>query len=201
VPLELRSQGRVDAYCGDHHAVAFAARGIADGNADGLVELVTFRRGLDPQAFRRPALERPADQGPSREVLLRGRAMRGPGLEHTDVVHNQDPVGAGLGAQLVRLVEQIRAIVGAQRFADPGDVRGHLGQGGGELPEAVAPAHQRIADGGARGAKHARRRRLRRRLRPAPGDDQGGPERRHDDQCRAGEDLGGEPHPQYLRPS
>ncbi len=200
MPLELRRKRAVDPERGDDHAIARPARGVRHRYADRLIELVPLRRGLDPEPFGRAALERASDQCSAGEVLVGGAALRGPRLEDTGGIDDQHPVRPRLRPQLVGLVEQVGAIVGAEGFPDAGHVRGHLDQGGGELAKAPAPAHERVADRGAGRPKGARRRDLRRGLGARSRHQQGGTERRHHHQGRAGEDLGAEWHPQYLRP-
>ena len=200
VPLELRGERAVDPERGHDDAVLGAAGWIGHGDADRLVELVPLRRGLDPEPLGGPALECPADEGAAGEIFVGHAALRGPGLEDPRPVHDQHPVGPGLHAQLVGLVEQVAPVVGSKRLADPGDVGGHLDQRRGELAKALASACQRVADGGAGSAERASGGGLRGGVGAGTRDQQRRAQRRHHHERGADEDLPAEGHPQYLRP-
>ncbi len=200
VALELGGEDTVDPKSGDHDPVSSPARGVGHRNPDRLEQLVPLGGGLDPQSLGRSPLERPADQGAAGEIFIEGVALGGPGLEHAGGVDDEHPIGSRLAPQLVGLVEQVGAVVGAERLADPGDVRRHLHQRGGELAQASAPAHQCVADGGARRPERPRRGDLGGGFGAATGDQQCGAQRRHHHQGGAGENLSTQGHPQYLRP-
>ena len=126
----------------------------------------------------RPSSARPI-RAPPEKSSSDGAALRGPGLEDPGAVDDQHPVRPRLRAQLVGLVEQVGAIVGAERLADAGHVGGHLDQRRGELAKAPAPARERVADGGAGGAKGASGGGLRGGVGAGPRDQQRRAQRRH----------------------
>ncbi len=117
---ELLRECTVHPHRRDHDPERPVDAGTRDRHADRLIELVTLIAGLEPQPLGRLSLERPADERAAREVLVRTASRSsGPGLEDPGRIGDEHPIGAGLGAQLVGLVEQVGAIVGAERLTDP----------------------------------------------------------------------------------
>ena len=154
VALEL-GRGRCRPEGGDHHPVGRRRRGRRPGpRPPGRARPIG---GLDPESLGRPPLERPADQGAAGEIFADGGPVRGPGLEHaggSTMSTQSAPVCArSSSAWSSRLA---RSSVRSD-FADPRDVRRHLNQRGRELAQASAPAHQRVADGGAGRSERPRR--------------------------------------------
>ncbi len=171
-----------------------------DWNADRLIQLVARFAGLEPQPFGRLALQRPADECAASEILVEEIAVGGPGLEDAVLVGDEHPVGAGLIAQLVGLVEKIGPVAGAERFSDARDVGRHLYQRPGEPDQRAAPALDCIADRGLGRPDGPGAGSVRRRVGALLGDQQRQAERRDDDECGAEKDPGAERHGQYRRP-
>jgi hypothetical protein len=124
---------------------------------------------LQPEPFGSLAFQCPADEGAPGEVLIEGATLRRPRLEGAGSVGDQDPVGPGLRPQLVGLVEQVGAVAGSERLADPGDVGRHLHQCLGETSERLTAARQRVTDRGRGRAHGAARGGVRRRVGPTLG--------------------------------
>ena len=138
-----------------------------------------------------PSSARPIS-APPREVLVEQVAPQRPRLEHAALVGDEHPVRLGLGPQLVHLVEQVGSFTGAERFADAGDVGGHLGQRLGDPAERAASARERVADRRLGGAHRPRGRRVGSGVGPVLGDQEGEPQDRDDDERGAEEDAGRE---------
>ena len=98
MPLQVTGERAIDRESRHHDTEWPIAARIGDRHGRGLIEHITGIGRLEPEPLRGLALERPANQRPTGEVLTEGVAIGGPGLEYAHRIGDEYPAGAGLGA-------------------------------------------------------------------------------------------------------